>query len=85
MESFRRCQSVFGLYLSSKLKLDLTTRRRLQEGVKVESELDGNPLLPEYTGYIRFCMMMDSYPKAFLALNDQRRAHVFELIRSSWY
>jgi hypothetical protein len=59
-------------------------RRRFQEGAD-ESELDGNRLLPAYTGYIQFGLMMDSYPEAFLALNNQRRADAFELIRSSWY
>jgi hypothetical protein len=29
--------------------------------------------------------MMDSYPEVFLALNDQMRAHGFELIRSSMH
>jgi hypothetical protein len=58
---------------------------QIQEGARSESELNGNRLLPEYTGYIRFDMTMDSYPEVLLDLNDQRRADAFELIRSSWY
>jgi hypothetical protein len=42
-----------------------------------QSELEANQLLPEYTGYIRFGMMMDGFLEGFLALNDQRCADAF--------
>jgi hypothetical protein len=52
-------------------------RRGLQEGALSESELDGNHLLPEYSGYIKFGMTMDGYPEVFHALNCHRRADAF--------